>query len=262
MKRILLGIAFLTLSTAAFAQGGMGGGMGGMGGDDMGGGMEGGGRRGGRYGGGGMEGVGGSGPMMRTGPAVMKPIKREKLDKPVTEMFRAADTDHDGMVTLAEFQALLAARRDTIIRARFDRIDTNHNKSIDPQEFIAWQTGLGSVASSDQGAMGDNGPIAESLSPDLGKGDEDQALRVLIEPLNAVVIANANVNYDKGVSLEELLDYERKRFDGADVDKDGWLTPQELYALSPRGRGGAGRGGPGAGGPPPPGGEGRPRLEE
>jgi len=269
MKSLLLGIALLTLSTAAPAQYGMpggmgggdmgGGGMGGMGGGGMGGeGMEGGGRHGGRMGGA----MGGG--MMRPGPIAMKPIKREKLDKPVTEMFRVADTDRDGFVTLAELQAVLAARRDTIIRARFDRIDTNHNKSIEPQEFITWQAGLGSAASSESEAMGDNGPVPESIAPDLGKGDEDRALRLLIEPLNAVVIANANVNYDRGVSLDELLAYERKRFDAADADKDGWLTPEELRSLSPRGRGGFGRraggGGPQTDGPlaPPDGEERRP----
>ncbi|CAN5353935.1 hypothetical protein BH10PSE13_BH10PSE13_17230 [soil metagenome] len=223
-----------------------------MGGSMGSGGMEGGGgRRGGRMG-------GDMGGMMRPGPTALKPIKREKLDKPVTEMFRAADTDRDGFITLGELQAVLAARRDAIIRARFDRIDANHSKTIEPQEFITWQAGLGSAASSESEAMGDNGPIPESIGPELGKSDEDRILRLLIEPLNSVVIANANVNYDRGVSLDELLTHERKRFDAADADKDGWLTPEEIRSLSPRGRGGFGRGGPGTmdGPPAPPDGEG------
>lgn len=240
MKILLIGLAAATLATtAATAQSGMpgdmGGSMGGMGG-----------------------GAGGAGPgsMGRMGSSMtpdsyrrmegMKPIRRDKMDKPVTEMFRAADTDRDGIVTLEELQGVLARQRDEIIRTRFDRIDANRDHMIDLQEFIGWQTRLGTVASSEQAAMGDNGPIPESLPPVLGKDEEDHALRRLIEPLNATVIASANSNYDKGVSLQELLAYEYKRFDAADVDKDGWLTSEELRVAGPRGREGFGRGGPGA----------------
>ncbi|HEX7871815.1 MAG TPA: EF-hand domain-containing protein [Sphingobium sp.] len=248
MRKTILGMALLLLSSTAFAQ--MGGGMGGMGGmdGDSGGGMGGmGGRRGGM--GGGMGGEGGPpGGGGRPRMAETKPIKRAKLDKPVQGMFAAADSNRDGIVTLDELKAVLLARRDAAIRTRFEKIDTNRDKLIDEKEFIAWQSALGSIAASDDEAMGDRGgPVAEAIAPVLDDDAEGFVLRRLIDPLGATVIASANSNYDKGLSLDELLTYERKRFDDADVDKDGELGVEEIRALMPRGRGR----GPGADGPPP-----------
>jgi hypothetical protein len=77
-----------------------------------------------------------------------------------------------------------------------------------------------------------------------------------------VVIAKANLNYDTGVSLEELLAYEGARFDKADANHDTYLVREELDGLrsGPNGgpaggpmggRGPDGRAGGMAGGPPP-----------
>lgn len=248
MRKAIFGMALLVLSTPALAQmgGGMGGGMGGMGGGGMGG-------MGGHRGGMGGEGEGGP-PMGGGRPRMteMKPLKREKLDKPVQSMFEAADSNRDGIVTLDELKAVLVARRDAIIRARFDKIDTNHDKLIQPAEFIAWQSGLGSVAASDEEAMGDHGgPVPESIAPVVEDNAEGRILKRLIDPLSATVVVNANSNYDKGMSLDELLTYERKRFDDADTDKDGELSADEMHALMPRGRGGMRGPGGGEGGMPP-----------
>ncbi len=264
MRKIIsaLGLALLLPTLAPLpvlaqdGMGGMGGGMGGMGSGGMGGGGMGGGgmgRGGGRRGG--EEGE--AGPARGANrPPEMKPINRDRLDKMVTAMFQLADSDRDGIVTLDELRAVLAARRDAAIRTRFERIDTNHNKLIDPQEFIAWQTSLGSAAISEEQAMGnDGGPIAESLSPPASDNHEDRIVLRLIEPLSATVITSANVNYDKGASLPELIAYEHQKFDALDTNKDGFLVGEELRAAEPRGEGGRGRrGGPGM---PPPGG-GRP----
>ncbi|MET0363899.1 MAG: calcium-binding protein [Sphingobium sp.] len=242
-------MALLLLSSASFAQ--MGGGMGGMGGmdGDSSGGM--GGRRGGM--GGGMGGMGEGGPPGSGGRPRMaetKPIKRAKLDKPVQGMFTAADTNRDGIVTLDELKAVLLARRDAVIRTRFEKIDTNRDKLIDEREFIAWQASLGSVAVSDDEAGDRGGPVAEAIAPVLDDDAEGFILKRLIDPLGPTVIANANSNYDKGLSLDELLTYERRRFDDADIDKDGELGAEEIRALMPRARG---RGPGGAEGGPPPG---------
>lgn len=249
MRALWVGLAVLLLPVQALAQGGMGG----MGGD-MGGGMAGGMA-------GGMNGPGGGPPGGGPGggrPREMKPIKREKLDKPVEAMFRMADSDGDGIVTLQELRAVLEARRDEVIRARFVKIDTNGNKLIEPAEFIAWQRQLGSAALSERDA--DIGPVGEALP--LGTSESDMMLEQLIEPLSATVIVNANSNYDRGISLEELLAYQRKRFDGADANQDGELSPEEMRSLMPdrKERGPGGPGGPGGrGGPPPQDGAGPPQ---
>ncbi len=165
-------------------------------------------------GGGGRGGLGGG---MRQGgpgraPVELKEIKRDKIDKPVEEMFRAADLNGDGMVTIEELHATLTNRRAALIGQRFKAIDGNGDKVIDELEFIAWQESLGSLASSDVSAGGiDLGPVPDTISPALGKGAEDNALRLVIEPLGATVLINANSNYDQGMTLPELLAYERTR---------------------------------------------------
>ncbi|MFD1610940.1 EF-hand domain-containing protein [Sphingomonas tabacisoli] len=240
MRRTAVLVVGVLLCSAAGAQmGPPGGGGGGRGGGQ--------GRHGGFGGGPGGE---------RMAPRPPKPLKRKRLDEIVTAMFRAADANHDGMVTLDELHAVIEARREAAIRARFERIDRNHDGRIDLDEFAAWQRAMGSAALSDAQSTGVRGAmVPEEIGPELGNDPEDRRLARFIEPLSAPVLVNANTNYDAGVSLEELLAYERKRFDAADANHDGELTIDELgEGFDPQGapgRGaGAGRGGYGRRGRP------------
>ncbi len=123
-------------------------------------------------------------------------------------MFRAADANGDGTVD-HRTNCTRGARPTgvpTLIRERFKAVDGNGDKVIDEREFIAWQESLGSLASSDANAGGvDLGLVPDTLSPTLGKGAEDNALRLALEPLGATVLINANSNYDQGMTLPELL---------------------------------------------------------
>ncbi|MDP1028671.1 EF-hand domain-containing protein [Sphingomonas sp. KR1UV-12] len=229
----------LTAVTPAAAQmgGGMGGGMG----------------HGGGHGQGGGRGQGRGGPGGEH-PVEAKPIARDQIDKPVTAMFRAADTNRDGMVTLAEFQALMDARRQERIGRGFARIDTDHDGAISRAEFFEWQRRLGSAAAGDgQAVLTMEGPVAETLAPDWGEGHREMVLARIVEPLSETVLVAANTNYDAGMSLDELLAYERARFDRLDTDHDGKLTALELRALNPRRGRGIDDDGPDDRGPPPPG---------
>ncbi len=223
LKWTLCAVGLILATTPAIAQMG-GGGMGGMGGGGMGGG-----------------GMGGhthsadpdAGPPENhdTGPHphVMKAISKEKFDKEVTAMFALADTNRDGVVTLVELQSLIDARRETIIRSRFSQIDANHDGRIDLVEFIAWQKSLGSGAISDcAGYANQDQLVNETLAPPLGSSEQDEALKVLIEPLSAVMITRANVHYRAGLALDDLLAYENQRFDTADTDHDGFLEQDEI----------------------------------
>lgn len=228
------------------------------------GGGSGGGPGGGGPGGGGP---GGGGRGQGAAPRPPKPLKLDKFDKVVTAMFRSADTNGDGTVTFDELRAITDSKRETLIRARFARIDHDHNGQIDLDEFTRWQRSLGSVALSET-QPNDGGIVREEIAPDIGKGDDARLLGELVEPLSATVLVNANVNYDAGVTLDELLAYERKRFDKLDANHDGEISMDEARAASgnrrgPRDggpddrglgdRGPADRGPPGGGfgGPPP-----------
>lgn len=247
MRKVSLVLAALLIiqSPLVVAQsmpGGMGGG--GMGGGGMGGGM-------GGPGEGGPGGPGGGGK-----PRAPKPVKRKDFDKIVTAMFEEADANRDGTVTLDELHTVIEARRDALIRARFTSVDTDRNGAISEAEFIAWQKQMGSAASNEQAAMGANSAIiADAIMPEV-KDDDARALADLIAPLSGTVIAAANTNYDAGLSLDELLAYEGKRFEEADKNGDGYLTMDELRPRDGKGGpGGPGNGprgaGNGAGGPPP-----------
>jgi len=191
---------------------------------DMGGGMDGGGM-GGPAVGPPDEPIGNDSPSKPRGP---KPIKRARFDQIVTEMFRMADTNRDGTVTIDELHAIVAARRAALIKSRFAAIDTDRNGTISMAEFTAWQDRMGALANSDAAATGDTGaPISDAIMPDLGN---ERVLASVIEPLTGTVIANANTNMDAGLSLAELLAYEGKLFDAADTDHDGYLWPQDLRA--------------------------------
>lgn len=234
MISLLVAASVLLSAPAAMAQG-MGGGMGG--GGDMGGGM-----------GGPGEGGPGGGPGGGRAPRAPKPVKRQDFDRLVTGMFREADADRDGTVTLDELHGVIAARRDAAIAERFEAVDADRNGSLSRGEFVAWQRQMGSAASSEGGGFGArDGQIADVIRPETGKDREDLMLADLVEPLSGTVIARANVNYDAGASLDELLAYEGKRFDAADKNQDGFLTMDELR---PDDRAGKGRG-PGGSGPLP-----------
>jgi len=184
----------------------------------------------------------------------IKPVARVRFDKIVAEMFRDADQNRDGLVTIDEIRVIASARRDVLIGKRFERIDTNGDRAISRDEFFSWQHGIGSLAQLDEAqAIGSGGLVPETVEPDYKDEMEARLLLGLIEPLSAGLVAAANLNYDAGLSLEELLAHEGKRFAAADRDGNGAISMGE--ARQPEGRlpGGARGLPPVRPNPPPPG---------
>ncbi len=160
----------------------------------------------------------------------LQPISLERFDKTVAAMFARADANHDGMITLAELDAVLGARRQEAIAARFHQIDTNHDGSISIAEFTAWQQGMGSAAASQCAAYAGR-LVPDTLGPELGNNDRDDALGDVVEPLSALVITRANIHYRAGITLDDLLAYEHKRFNAVDTNHDGFLEQAEVEAV-------------------------------
>ena len=157
-----------------------------------------------------------------------EPIERRDFDEVVERMFEMADTGRDGIVTLAEFQGMIAARKDQAISERFASIDADHNRSISLDEFGRWQRGFGSsVLDADLAGGAAQVQIAEVIAAQP-RGRNGRALSRLIEPLGSTVITAANTDYDSGTSLAELIAYEGKHFQAADTNGDGRLLPNEL----------------------------------
>ncbi len=160
----------------------------------------------------------------------LKPIGVERFDKAVAAMFARADVNRDGMVTLAELESLLTARREEAIRARFHDIDTNHDGAISLAEFTAWQQDMGSAAASQCAAYAAR-LVPDTLAPELANNDRDDALADVIETLSALVITRANIHYRAGITLDDLLAYEHKRFNAVDTNHDGFLEQPEVEAV-------------------------------
>ena len=244
MRAVGLGLALLLLPASAWAQMGPGGG-GGM----PGGGEGGGGRHGGQGGFGGMR-RGGDGP----GRMPEIKIKRDRFDKTVDALFAAADANRDGIITDEEVHSVIQGKRDAILRARFDRIDANHDHMLDANEFLAWQRQMGDAAIDDNQPVTDDGStLPDAIDvPGKGEGMQDRVIQRMIGSLDALTLTKANTNYDNGVTRDELMAYENGKFDAADADHDGELSGEELRAAGMGGR--RGLGGPGgAGGRPGPG---------
>jgi len=178
------------------------------------------------------------GERSRGGPPRMQPIEpveHARFERIVTAMFRDADQNHDGIVTIEEVRAITRTRRDVLIGKRFERIDANGDRAISREEFFSWQRSIGSVAQSDEAqAIGRGGIVAETIEPEYKHEMEARLLLGLIEPLGGSLVAAANTNYDAGLSLEELLAYEGKRFDAADRNRNGEISMDE--ARQPEGR--------------------------
>lgn len=165
-------------------------------------------------------------------PPKTPPLKREKFDQAVARLFKQADANNDGTVTLAEFNAVIDARKATIIGQRFQTIDADGDKSISLAEFTQWQRSLGSLVLADRGS----GQQAVAIVPEVlayqpGRGDNEDIIARLIEPLSATLIVAANTDYDAGASLAEVTAYEDKHFAAADLNHDGYLTSDESARL-------------------------------
>jgi hypothetical protein len=163
--------------------------------------------------------------------------------------FNAADTDHDGALSLAEFQA--DARR------FFALLDRRHDGEIDPDDIEYYETVmLPEIRVSDFSGM------QRSASSEFDGGEETtrrdaSANRVrqgaarfsYFDYPEPVVVADRNFN--RGVDPAEFAKAAEDRFAMLDKNNDGKIQHDELpkiVAGPAPGRGGGGRGGRRGGG--------------
>lgn len=170
-------------------------------------------------------------------PPGAKPLPRDKFDEAVAKLFAAGDSNDDGTITLAEFNATVAANRDRAIRDRFAAIDGDRNQSLSLAEFGEWQRRMGSTVLADGIDAAGGALVAEEIRIDFGRGDDDQLIERVIQPLTATALVEANEDYSAGVTLAELIAWEGKAFARLDQNGDTFVTYTELDTYR---RGGAG----------------------
>lgn len=161
-------------------------------------------------------------------PDHKSPITRAEVKAKVDARFNAADTNHDGVLTRAEFDAARAqmkaqfeARMKERADARFAQMDTDKNGQISKAEYDnaraarrakweearadgKWQQHRGMGHGMHHGMRGMRG------GPDL--------------------FDRMDANKDGKVTLAEAEAGPLARFDKADANKDGTLTPEERQA--------------------------------
>lgn len=159
--------------------------------------------------------------------------------------FAAADTDHDGTLSRAEFQA--DAKR------FFATLDRRHDGEIDPDDIEYYETVVApEIRVTDFGGGtqrsgatefdgGEDTPARRDAS--AARGRQGAARFSFFDYPEPVVVADRNFN--RGVDAAEFAYAADQRFDMLDKNGDGKIQHDELpkiVAGPPPGRGGGGRG--------------------
>lgn len=167
-----------------------------------------------------------AGPTVRVFISPMgEPFRRDQgPGEPIERWFAGADTDHDGALTVLEFQADAARFYATL--------DVNRDGEIAPDEIIRYETQIAPEVQSGIGMPIIARRRRPRLRPDDGPyGVGTQALLAIPQP---VISADADLN--RGVSPAEFRHTAGQRFLLVDRNRDGRITRDELGPPPEEGR--------------------------
>ena len=120
----------------------------------------------------------------------------DKGGEAIAAWFQQTDTNHDGVITVAEM------KKDA--ERYFAILDTNHDGEIDPDEISHYEQTVGPQFLRNSNLLG------------------------LAEP-----VASTDTNFNRGVSLQEFTVAAGRRFNALDIDHQGKLTLDGLRSLRP-----------------------------
>ena len=150
------------------------------------------------------------------------PTTRAEVQAKVQECFAKADTNKDGAITQAEFDAHRTAmkaewegKRAEHRAEMFAKLDSDKNGQLSKAEFSAPRPDRGEDMGEHRGHMGGHHRMGGMMA--MGKMGGDWFARL-------------DANKDGKVTLAEASAQALAHFDKADTNKDGTLTPEERKA--------------------------------
>lgn len=135
------------------------------------------------------------------------PVSRADVESRVKTAFERLDANRDGYVTREEGQSVRKEARADRREGLFARLDTDRNGAISREEFDAPRT-----QAAERGERRGNRAMR-------GKGRH-----------GGILLGRADADKDGRVSLAEAIARPLERFDRADANRDGTLTPEERKA--------------------------------
>ncbi len=170
-------------------------------------------------------------PMGRHGP----PTTRTELQAEIAEHFKAADTNKDGFVTRAEFEAARAAMKAKFEAKRsehraeaFAMLDKNHDGALSKDEYLA------PPQHGPEGHDDHDMPPPPGAGPD-GPGHGGHGGRMMRHHGGGMGMGGkwfdrADADHDGKISLAEASSGPLAMFDRADTNHDGKISPEEHKA--------------------------------
>jgi EF-hand domain pair/EF hand len=137
-----------------------------------------------------------------------EPVKRTEMETKIKDRFAKADADRDGFITQTEIDAARTKMVAELRDQHFTTLDANKDGAISRAEFDARA----------QDRQARRRPMRDRMAI-RGRGG-----------MGGGMLMRADANSDGKVSLAEALAKPLARFDAADANKDGTLTPEERKA--------------------------------
>lgn len=154
-------------------------------------------------------------------------VTRAEAQDKAAAMFARLDANGDGKLDPADREAMMAKR--------FDAMDANHDGQLSKQEFLAAHQRMPGGPGRDGPPMGGPGMAGHDMEghgmegPGKGPRMMGHGMRGGMGGMGRMA-AMADTNGDHAISRDEFMAAAMKRFDAADANRDGKLTPEERKA--------------------------------